>query len=375
MDKIKAMPNSTCFLAKFSSVDTALEVLGRLSFVETDPQGIALPTGVMCEVFETLPGAMVVIGGMLSAQQRAEIFSLFEEFGQIEAIALPPEAEQLKQQPRRKLMMSKALKTAFLAALLMGAGYFLGTVCTQFGQAYELILSPSEELLDLLLRFLLALGAMAVTAGLVAALLRPVWVGIIAFAFSALTMLLGWQVSPGSCVLVLVYVLVASLYTVSVARELNERIKFSVGTVTGEQGMLLMALVLVACGSLYLGYAAHIEREGFSVPELYIEMFMEQMEKQIVSRAPEAEREEMMAEFREEFRHTVDEFFEQTVKPHEKLIPLSVAAGIFTPLVTVTRLLSWVPTMVLNLVFYLLTVLGVIKVVCETQEVQRLVID
>jgi hypothetical protein len=104
-------------------------------------------------------------------------------------------------------------------------------------------------------------------------------------------------------------------------------------------------------------------------------MFMEQMEKQIVSRAPEAEREEMIAEFREEFRHTVDEFFEQTVKPHEKLIPLGVAAGIFTPLVTVTRLLSWVPTMILNLVFYLLTALGVIKVVCETQEVQRLVID
>ena len=37
----------------------------------------------------------------------------------------------------------------------------------------------------------LALGAVAVTAGPVAALLRPVWIGIIAFTLSGLTMLLG----------------------------------------------------------------------------------------------------------------------------------------------------------------------------------------
>ena len=88
--------------------------------------------------------------------------------------------------------MSKWLKATFLAVLLIGAGHFFGRVCTQISQAYELILSPSRELLGLLLRFLLALCAIAVTSGLVAALLRPAWAGIVAFALSGLTMLLGW---------------------------------------------------------------------------------------------------------------------------------------------------------------------------------------
>ena len=271
--------------------------------------------------------------------------------------------------------MSKRLKMAFLAALLMGAGYLFGTVCRQVGQAYELILSPSRELLNLLLRLLLALGTVAVTAGLVTALLRPAWIGIIAFALSGLTMLLGWQISIASGVWVLVYLLAASLYTVDVARELDQRIRFSVRPISAGQGILLMALVLVACGSLYLGYAAHIEREGFSIPETYTEIFMEQRERQIEAQVPEEERQEAVAEFREEFQRSIDEFVERTVKPYERFIPLGLALTLFMPLVTITRLLAWVPTAVLEVVFPLLATLGVTKVVSETQEMQRVVIS
>ena len=270
--------------------------------------------------------------------------------------------------------MSKWLKVTFFVLLLVGAGYFFGTVCKQIGQAYRLILSPSEELLSLLLWFLLALGAVAVIAGLVAALLRPLWVGIIAFALSGLAMLLGWQMTLGSGILILVYLLAASFYAVGVARELNERIRFSVRPIGEGQGMFLMALILVACGSLYLGCAAYIEQEGFSIPEFYIEMFMKPMEKQIEAQGPAGERQEALARFRKEFRRAVDEFFERTVKPYEQFIPLAVAASLFMPLVTISRLLAWVPTMFLSIVFPLLKALGVIKVVSETREVQTLVI-
>ncbi|HEY63100.1 MAG TPA: hypothetical protein G4O02_00855 [Caldilineae bacterium] len=271
--------------------------------------------------------------------------------------------------------MNKWLKMAFLAALLMGAGYFCGAVCKQIGRACELTLFPSKELLGLLLWFLLALGAIAVTAGLVAALLRPVWVGVIAFALSGLTMLLGWQVTVVSSVLVLMYFLAASFYAMRVARELNERIRFSVRPIGEGQDILLMALILVVCGSLYLGYTVYIEREGFSIPESYIEMFMEQMEKQIEGRIPQEERQEAVAKFREEFRRNIDGFLERMVKPYERFIPLTIVASLFMPLVTITRLLAWVPSVILRLVFPLLTALGVTKVVFETREVQRLVIS
>jgi len=271
--------------------------------------------------------------------------------------------------------MSKRLKTVLFAALLVGAGFFFGTICRQIGHAYELIFAPSGELLTLLLWFLLAAGAVVVSAGLVTALVRPVWVGFIAFALSGLAMLLGWQVAIVSGILVVVYLLAACAYAEGVVRELSERIRFSMRAIRAGQRILLMALALVACGSLYMGYAAHIEQEGFSLPEVYTEVFMEQLEKQIEARVPAEEREEVVSEFREGFQRIVDEFVEQGVKPYEWLIPLVVAAGLFMPLVTITGLLAWVPTAILSLVFRLLTVLGVTKVVSETQEIEKLVID
>jgi hypothetical protein len=135
-----------------------------------------------------------------------------------------------------------------------------------------------------------------------------------------------------------------------------------------------MTLILVACGSLYLGYAAHVEQEGFSIPESYIDLFMEQMEKPMIAQMPEEGREEAVAQFREEFRSRIDDFFEQTLKPYEQFIPLGLAAGLFTPLVSIVSLLAWVPTMVLSLIFPLLTKLRVTEVITESQEVQRLTI-
>ncbi|MCG2768460.1 MAG: hypothetical protein L6435_08775 [Anaerolineae bacterium] len=273
--------------------------------------------------------------------------------------------------------MSRWLKVAFFAVLLIGAGYFFGTICKQVGEAYQLVLSPSKELLNLLLWFLLAAGAMSVTAGLVASLLRPVGAAAIAFALSGLAMLLGWkvQVALSSGILMAAYLAAAFLYAGGVATELNERVRFSVRPISDGQGTLLMALILVACGSLYLGYAPHIEREGFSVPDFYIETFMQQMEKQIEARVPAEQRQEVVAGFREEFGRAIDGFFERTLKPYERFIPLFIAASLFMPLLTITRLLAWVPTLSLSLLFPLLKGLGVVSVVTETREVQRLVID
>jgi len=273
-------------------------------------------------------------------------------------------------------MSNKWLKFTFFTILLIGAGYFFGTICRQIGHAYDLILSPSGELLYLLLWLLIALGGLMVAAGLVAALLRPLWIGIIAFTLSGLAMLLGWQqVTIGSGILILGYLLVAFFYAFVVARELNERIRFSVRSISEGQSILLMVLILVVCGSLYFGWTAHIEQEEFTPPQFYVKMFMEQREKQIEARVPAKEHQEAITQFRKEFRRTVDEFFESTVKPYEKYIPLTIIAVLFMPLVIVTRLLVWVPTLLMSIIFSLFKAMGIVKSISETREVQRLVIS
>ena len=270
--------------------------------------------------------------------------------------------------------MSKWVKTIFFAVLLIGAGYYFGTICMQIDQIYELILAPSKELLIQILWLLLSLSLVLVCAGLVAALIRPIWVGFIAFALSGLAMLFGWHISPITGILSFVYVLVGVIYIRSVDGQLNQQIKFTVRPISQSQGLLLTTLIFVACVSLYLGYAGHIEREGFSIPESYVEILMELMEKQIVARVPIGGG-EVVIQFKEEFQKMIDSFIEGTVKPYERYIPVAMALVLFMPLVTITGLLAWVPALFLKVLFALLTVLGVTKIVTETQEVQRLIID
>jgi len=270
--------------------------------------------------------------------------------------------------------MGRWLKSIFFVILLVGAAYLFGTLCKEVVRAYELILSPSSELLYLLLWFFLAWLAVAVTGGLVAALLRPTWLGILAFWGSGVVMLWSWQVDLSSGLLTAVYALAAAIYVVSLARELDQRVRFSVGPVGGGQGLLMMSLVLMACGGLYLGSAAHIERHGFSIPSSHLEMVMKQVEKQVEARVPPGEREKVLAELRQEFPRLLEEIFQRTVKPHEDLIPLALAASLFMTLVTVARLLAWVPTVILGIVFPLLAALGVTETVTESRDVQRVVI-
>jgi len=270
--------------------------------------------------------------------------------------------------------MSKWLKITFFAILLIGAGYFFGTISKEIGLAYMLILTPSKELLILLLKFLLAASVFVVGAGLVAALFRPVWIGFIAFSLAGLAMLFGWQMTPEHGFVVLVYLVTAFLYTTGVARGMDERIRFSVRPISEGQTTLIMGLIFVVCGSIFFSFKTHVDREGFSIPEAYIEIFKQQMARQIEDRMPMEEVQGAMAQFEMEFSRSVEEYSERMLKPYERFIPIGLAAGIFMSLVTITKLLTWLPAIVLSFVFRLLQVAGVTKVLRETEEVQRLVI-
>ena len=330
--------------------------------------------------------------------------------------------------------MDRQLKIVFFAVLLIAASYFFGDVCERIGQGYELILSPSGETLDLALRLLLAMGAVAITAGLVAALVRPRWACFLVFALSALAMLLGWELKASGGVLTAVYFVASLIYVERIARELDDRLRFSVRPISQSQSILFMTLIIVACGSFHFGYAAEIEREGFSIPPALIEMVVErtekeairllpadvgeaavagfrdqfervldEMEKEVSKRLPAAQAEVVMAEFgrqfekildemereagerlqgierdaivakfREQFEETLVEFVEKAIRPYEQWIPLVFAISLFSLLATITVLLSWIPVVALMVIFPLLTALGVTEVVAETGLIRRL---
>jgi hypothetical protein len=330
--------------------------------------------------------------------------------------------------------MHRELKSAVLAVLLIAASYFFGDVCERIGQAYELILLPSSEALGLALRFFLAIGAVALTAGLVAVLVRPIWACFLVFALSALTMLVGWGLKASSGVLTAVYFIASLIYAQGIAGELDNRLRFSVRPIYQSQTILLVALLIVACGSFYLGYAAEIEREGFSIPRFLFKMVMDRIEEEVSNLLPEAggeaaiarfreqlegaleemgqevarllpeamreaavaefrgqltkaldemeqeaserleatDREAIMAKFSDQLEQALAELVENAIRPYEQWIPRILAINLFMFLLTITGLLSWIPILVLMVIFPLLTALGVTRVITGTREVKRL---
>jgi len=103
--------------------------------------------------------------------------------------------------------------------------------------------------------------------------------------------------------------------------------------------------------------------------------FTAEMAKRIAAEAPADQREKIKAEIRQQSQRVLDDLMERWVKPFERFIPLLMALSLFTPLLTITRLLAWVPTLILSGIFPLLTAVGITKVTTETLEVERLVIS
>jgi uncharacterized membrane protein len=333
----------------------------------------------------------------------------------------------------KQSQMHRGLKSAVFAVLLISAGYYFGVVCERIGQSYSLVLSPSKEVLELALRFFLAMGAVVITAGLVIALVRPLWACFLIFALSALAMLLGWELKMSSIVLAAVYFIASLLYASGIAKELDNRLRFSVGPIWHSQPILLTTLVVVACGSFYFGYASEIERVGFSIPSAIIEMFTDRIEEEVIKLLPVVEGEEAIAGFREQLEETLEqtareaveflpeatreaaiatfrsqlkkaldemereagerleaadrehiivkfregleqalvELVTSAIRPYLPWIPLVLTISLFALLLTITFLFSWVPILILMVIFPLLTALHVTREVTETRLVKR----
>lgn len=275
---------------------------------------------------------------------------------------------------------AKVAKMVVLVLLLIAAGFFFGKACQEINQQYQLLLSLDTDFLHSLLTLLLAIAVVAITGGLVTALVRPLWIPIVAFALSSLAAFIAWELSPASGLSALIYFAFSALYGRGVAEALNNQLKFSVEPISGSQSVLLAGLAIAASVSLYFGYAAEIEERGFEFPPAVRGMITE------ISTAPmraqiEA-REDLTSEERDAMAAQMTEGFEQwmlsmegMIQPYERFVPVMVAFMLFQVLAVANTLFSWVPIAILAILFRILTSVGLATKTTEMMEAVRLSID
>jgi len=273
---------------------------------------------------------------------------------------------------------TRTAKISVLAVLLVPAGFLFGRACARVSQQYELILLLDTSFLPFLLFLLGAMASVAVIAGLTAALVRPLWLSALIFALSACAAFVGWELSLPSVVAAVVYLLASLAYCRGVATGLDSRLKFSVEPISGSQSVMLTGLAIAASLSLYFGYAAQIEEEGFTFPaalkDSIRQMVMAPMTSQIEARTDlsSEERDALLAEMVQGFEEQWLEPVEEQLRSVEGFVPIAAAFFLFQFLVLVNTLLSWIPVGLLSAIFPLLSALGVTKKLTEMKEVERL---
>jgi hypothetical protein len=273
------------------------------------------------------------------------------------------------------------IKTAIFVFVLFITSIPFGAACGQVSRQYEALFFPALGLLILAIWVFGTMALVTMAAGLVAALVRPFWVIILAFALSALAMilamLLAWKISIVPVILGLFYAVLAIAYARSVAGELNNRLDFSVHVIGEGQKTLLFALILAVSVSFALGYREDALRRGSIVPpvckQAVMEMIIPRLQAQIESRS-ELRPEEKAAAL-EEAKQVIERFWanaETTLQPYAEFIPPGLALTLIFTLNTLLSFVSWIPLLVLSGIFPLLKLTRVTRVVVETREVKRL---
>lgn len=279
----------------------------------------------------------------------------------------------------RGMEKGRLAKILGLAVLLLAASFGFGWACRIAEREYQAALTPSVRTLYPVLWLILASLALLAVAGLVAILVRPLWASLLVFMLSSLTMLFGWRLAPASAIAVGLYLLLSPFYAWRVAAELEERIRFSIRAVSEGQSLLIIALAVAASASIYLGAGTYIEREGFSLPiakEAVLKIIEPQLKAQFAAQPgmPAEQREKALADFRRQLEEGWAGI-EGKVRAFGRFIPPLLALSLFQLLVVVVRLLDWAPKLVLRVLLFFLRSVGLVKVVKEMQEVERLSLD
>lgn len=269
-----------------------------------------------------------------------------------------------------------------IAVLILGvvvASLLLGLVCEQVNRRYEVLFSPGPALLRLAGYVLGAIALVVIAASLMAALVRPFWLIVLASAFSAAGVVIGWRAGIISAAAAVVYAALLVAFAHAVIRELDARVEFSVKPVRDGQGILLAALALLVSISLAAGYWDDARRRGFVLPPAWrqtvLAAMLPRLEAAIEQRgevSPEF-RAAIVAEVRQRFE-SLWQNLETTLQPYARFAPIALAALSFWMLKTVLGFLAWIPPLILSGIFPMLTYLRLTETVAETREVRRLVL-
>jgi len=275
---------------------------------------------------------------------------------------------------------STVVKIVVFLLMLIGAHVLFGVACSKVQSQYDALFTQGKPLLNLALWVFGSILFLALTGGLVAALVRPFWVITLGYFLSALAMFLMWKIGIITAVASLIYFLIAIRFSITVVDEIKVRLSFSVKPIQQEQKLLLFGLALMIGAGFALGYQEAARRSGALIPPAYkqkiIDPITRAVQEQLEKQSGLGPVEKAMA--LQQMQQGVEKFWaeaDKMLEPYASYLPLVIGALLVWLLETLLGLIAWIPPLLLSGIIPLLKAIGVTHEVVETKEARRLVLD
>ena len=278
------------------------------------------------------------------------------------------------------MKMSSLVKITVFILMLIGAHVLLGITCNRVQSHYEDLFPPGTASLNLAIWVVGSILLCALIGGLVAALVRPLWIIALGFFLSSLAMLLAWGTNIYSALASLIFFLMAIRFSRTVVDEIKVRLNFSVNPIQQEQKLLLFGLALMIGAGFALGYQDAARQSGKLIPPAYEQKITDSITRtvqaQLEKRSGFGQVENAMT--LQELQQGIEKFWAQAdtlLEPYASYLPFVIGALLVWLLNTLLGFIAWIPLLLLSRIIPLLKAIGVTHEIVETKEARQLVLD
>lgn len=256
---------------------------------------------------------------------------------------------------------------------------FFAYVCREVVNDYLMVLIPNAKTILWLIRLCVATLLLSTAIGIVAVLVRPVWIAMIAYVVAAIIYAL---ITDGGSVTTLIVALVFSIFSLTylrfVFRQLENQVNFSTHPLSDMKFLLFSLLALLVTVTFGLGYSVDAARRSYVIPPEIraptLDFVMSQakttVDKQKISAA---QKKEALASTRNKIESTLNDL-EKQAQPTKKWIPIIIDVTLFFIVQIVFILLGFISLVVLQLVFFLLKLTHFAHLNVEKREIKHLTI-
>jgi hypothetical protein len=269
------------------------------------------------------------------------------------------------------------IRTSACLLVFLAVSAYLAHVCSVVADNYLLLaaVSGSKALISWSINLGIAVVLFVLAVGVVAALVRPMWVAMIGYAVGAAL----YPLIVGSSVITWVTALVFAgaliLYLIATSRLFANQIEVSTHPLGEKKMMISLLLAILVSVSVAVGYISDSTARSYVIPpegKTAISKYMVNTVQSLIDgqKATAKQKEDAIKEAQKAADDTVNKIEEQ-LKPAQKYVPVMLGAIVFSLAQIVLIFVVIIAALLVPLLFLILKAARFIHTVTEKCQVVR----